>query len=242
MKGCVTLKQTIKALNLEDSSIAKSFNLTIPNQCPCCHTALLPVHLASYYIKTGGTYNSGFGQLHSLYFCPKCNECFMAHYSVSILGKSYQSQGELTSLTPYGNEHLLFSDRICSLSPDFVNIYHQSETAEQQGLAEICGLGYRKSLEFLVKDYAISLHPDKVDSIKQKMLSPCINDYIENERIKTLAIASAWIGNDETHYVRKHENYGIDQLKAFITSIVTYIDCELSVCQAETLLNSSKNH
>ena len=93
-----------------------------------------------------------------------------------------------------------------------------------------------------MKDYAISLHPDKVDSIKQKMLSPCINDYIENERIKTLAIASAWIGNDETHYVRKHENYGIDQLKAFITSIVTYIDCEISVCQAETLLNSSKNH
>ena len=236
------MKKIIKALNLENSSIAESFNLTIPDQCPCCHTALIPVHLSSYYIKTGKTYDSDSGKLYSLYFCPKCNECFMAHYSVYILKQTYQSYGELCYLTPYGCKSLFFSDRICGLSPDFVNIYHQAEKAEQQGLSEICGLGYRKSLEFLVKDYAISFYPDEVDSIKQKMLSPCINDYIKCKEIKSLAIASAWIGNDETHYVRKHEDYGIEQLKAFISAIVSYIDSELSVRQAETLLNSSKNH
>lgn len=240
MNGCVILKKVIDAINLEDQSVIKSFTLQIPDQCPSCHTALIPLHLTSYYVEMGDMYNSGFGKLYSFYFCPKCNECFMAHYSITILGSGYQSYGELAFLTPYGDTKLAFSDRISCLSPDFVNIYHQSEKAEQQGLSEICGLGYRKSLEFLIKDYAIASHPDQAGAIKNEMLSPCIQKYIDSAKIKSLALASAWIGNDETHYVRKHEDYGIEQLKAFIAAIVSYIDSELSLLQADALLNSSK--
>lgn len=165
----------------------------------------------------------------------------MAHYTIQIMGYGYQSHGDLQYLTPYGDAKLHFSERIKVLSPNFVTIYHQSEKAEQMGLSEICGLGYRKSLEFLVKDYAIAFNPDNEDDIKNQMLSPCIKNFIDNKKIKALATASAWIGNDETHYVRKHEDFRIDHLKAFIAAIVSYIDSELSFLQAESLLNNSKN-
>ena len=74
----------------------------------------------------------------------------------------------------------------------------------------------------------------------QAVLSPCINTYIDNPRIKTLATASAWIGNDETHYVRKHEDYNLEHLKIFISATVSFINSELSYLKAEQLLNTPK--
>ena len=164
----------------------------------------------------------------------------MAHYHVTIMGYGYRSTGALLSLSPCSEDKTSFSDKINSLSPNFVEIYHQSEKAENMGLTEICGLGYRKALEFLVKDYAITFNPGDSDTIKRKLLSPCINDHIDNKRIKSLATASAWIGNDETHYIRKHEDYNLGHLKAFISAIVSYIDSELSYLEAESLLNKPK--
>ena len=48
------------------------------------------------------------------------------------------------------------SDIISELSPNFCEIYNQAYIAEQTNLMQICGTGYRKSLEFLIKDYLIS--------------------------------------------------------------------------------------
>ena len=72
------------------------------------------------------------------------------------------------------------------------------------------------------------------------MLSPCIQNYIDNQRIKNLATASAWIGNDETHYARKHEDYNVKDLLAFIDAIETFINADLSAFEAEKLINNSK--
>lgn len=240
MKGMIFIKTHITSTNLSNLSENHDFKLEIPSQCPCCHTALSPVFLDSFYIAKNSYSSSECGELFSLYFCPKCEKCFLAHYKVDILGYRYQSTGTLTHLTPYGSEKTAFSNKIVSLSPSFVEIYHQAEKAENIGLSEICGLGYRKALEFLVKDYAIAFNPDDSDAIKSKMLSPCITDYIDNKRIKSLATASAWIGNDETHYLRKHEDYNLNHLKAFISAIVSYIDSELSYLEAEALLNKPK--
>lgn len=66
----------------------------------------------------------------------------------------------------------------------------------------------------------------KPESIKSLMLSPCINKYIDNPKIKTLATASTWLGNDETHYVRKHEDYNIEHLKVFISSVAAFIESD----------------
>ncbi len=99
-------------------------------------------------------------------------------------------------------------------------------------------MGYRKALEFLIKDYAIYRHPENEEDIKTSPLAKCIKEYCDNEKIKDLATACAWIGNDATHYVRINEDYSIPELKAFINAAVTLIEAELSFDEATKLLNS----
>lgn len=81
----------------------------------------------------------------------------------------------------------------------------------------------------------------KPESIKSLMLSPCINKYIDNPKIKALATASTWLGNDETHYVRKHEDYNIEHLKVFISSVAAFIESDLAYAKATALLNAPKS-
>jgi hypothetical protein len=126
------------------------------------------------------------------------------------------------------------------MSPRFVEIYHQAESAEQFGLTELCGVGYRKALEFLVKDFAISYYPGESEKIRALQLSPCISSYIDNQQLKDLARASAWIGNDETHYTRKHEDYNLEHLKTYIDAIVSYITFNLTAQEAQELLSKPK--
>ena len=146
--------------------------------------------------------------------------------------------GCIVSQYPASTSKTSFSKNVSLLSPKFVEVYHQAESAEASKLTELCGIGYRKALEFLVKDYAISSHPEHKEQIESSLLSKCITDYIDNEKIKTLAKASAWIGNDETHYVRKHQDYNVHDLKRFIKATVAYIEYELSFAEAFDFLNN----
>lgn len=141
---------------------------------------------------------------------------------------------------PIAKNKTAFSEKLATVSPHFVRIYHQAEMAEAQGMTEICGMGYRKALEFLVKDFACMMNPDEEDDIKKLPLSACINNYIESNRIKTLATASAWLGNDETHYVRKHEDYDTEDMKIFIKSLVPFIESELAFLEAQEFIESKK--
>ena len=89
-----------------------------------------------------------------------------------------------------------FSDNINELSPTFVSLYNQASVAETNiQIYGLAGIGYRKSLEYLIKDYLIKIkHQDK-DTIIKMDLGNCVNK-LEGQ-IKTIAKASIWIGNDE---------------------------------------------
>lgn len=211
-----------------------SFSIELPRQCPHCNKGLEPKFLSAYHLD--GTHKS---VLFVLFFCPVCDSCFIGVYGIAHHGYG-SSSTYLIHLFPYGDEKTIFSDKLVELSPSFVKIYHQAEKAEQLGLDEICGIGYRKALEFLVKDYAILMNPESEDKIKKQNLSPCISEHIDNPRIKALATASAWIGNDETHYVRKHQDYDLSHLKAFVSAMVSYVDSELHYLEAYAFLNQPK--
>ena len=94
-------------------------------------------------------------------------------------------------------------------------------------LMEICGVGYRKALEFLIKDYIIQgKSEDIVDKIKKIRLAKCIDDYVEDEKLKAVAKRAVWLGNDETHYVRKWENKDVQDLKGVIRLTILWIEKE----------------
>lgn len=123
-----------------------------------------------------------------------------------------------------------FSNTIRNVSPDFETIYNQAYHAEQIHLDQICGVGYRKALEFLIKDYLIS-HVVETDAdkvvIKKTFLDKCIQDYVPNEQVKIVARRAVWLGNDETHYTRKWENKDVSHLKRLIDLTVRWIESDI---------------
>lgn len=221
MKGMFLMTTEITAFNLDpnDSSTC-DFQIQLPRKCPICSTAHASSPVCSGYLH--GRY--GDAKLYSMFFCPSCESAFFVSYRVTDDYSNYSKTcGTIIAQYPNPSTTTPFSEEISILSPKFVEIYHQSEIAESTNLTEICGIGYRKALEFLVKDFAIHEHPEDKEIIEKKLLSQCIKNYIDDDRIKTLAERSAWIGNDEAHYVRKQEDRDVSDLKNFIKAIVYFI-------------------
>lgn len=241
MKSIIKASNIGYVENIPDKNYKEweEFEIETPTICPCCGTALKPTYLSSYYRKDDRIEYKN--RLVVFYSCPGCREYFIATYLFHTTPYVPSYSTTFINLIPHEESKTSFSENIQKLSSCFVDIYNQAEIAESRGLVDICGLGYRKALEFLVKDYAIRLYPNKCEDIKKKMLVSCINEYIDNKKIQILAKASAWIGNDETHYVKKHEEYNLDHFKTFINAIVTYVDAELAVTDAESLICTSKS-
>lgn len=227
------IKKTIYSCeSLNDNLSEKNLEIEYPSVCPMCHKSGDPSYLSSYYIDDEHTSPNLF--VH--FFCQNCERTFLGNYYIG----PYHDKTEFESFEPvYDVEEREFSKHIKALSPDFCSIYNQAYASQQYRLNDISGMAYRKALEFLVKDYAIFLHPDDKEAIIKAPLSQCINNYIDNGKIKHLAMASAWIGNDETHYERKQQEYNVDDLIEFINAIVSFIDFDISAMNAERMIEGN---
>lgn len=231
------MQRTTKLINLVDS-FDYTFSYLEVTSCPICKAHISPRNLSStLFRKDNGEYHTSV-----LNYCTACNSTFLSDYIVNRIANDSRTDGykRFSSCIPPICEpnrfkEKSFDEHIGNLSPSFVKIYNQALAAECASLDEIAGLGYRKSLEFLIKDFAIAEHPDDEAKIKSMLLSPCIKTYIDDPRIKTLAERSAWIGNDEAHYVRKQEDRDVSDMKSFITATVYFISMILITKDAETI-------
>lgn len=200
-------------------------------KCPMCHTSFDGSSLSAHHSKAyrdDGSEISDCIVLYVTHFCHACNEVFLAAY----YGRYSYSDFKNFYAVPRRHIDESFSESIKKLSPSFVSTYNDALEAEQQNLFSICGLGYRKALEYLIKDYLIFRHPEEKEEILNTFLGNLINNKLDNERIKILASRSAWLGNDEAHYLKLHEGYDVQDLKQFINAMVTFFDAELSVDKA----------
>jgi hypothetical protein len=117
-----------------------------------------------------------------------------------------------------------FPIEILKYSKQFVEIYKQALTAETNGLTEICGLGYRKAFEFLLKDFLLKKNPKtEHEKIKNMMLSPCINQYVTSDEIKLVSHRVLWLGNDQAHYLKKWKGKTLTDLKYLIDLTIKWI-------------------
>lgn len=200
----------------------KHQNLPPFGKCPMCHTATDPtgLHARSFQRDLSGERKK---YVYVLAQCtsPLCQEIFLALYERQ--GVDY----ELLDSMPKAPPPALFPDSIARISPNFLTIYSQAIAAEIAGLDQIYGMALRKAVEFLVKDYAKISNPDvdasKIEGIN---LGPCIENYIASETIKECAKRMAWIGNDETHYVRLFDKPMIEEMKELIDATVYWIAYE----------------
>lgn len=117
-------------------------------------------------------------------------------------------------------------EAIRELSPAFEDVYNEAYAARQMGYSQICGGGYRKALEVLLKDYASFLHPDKRDEILRMELGNCIKQYIDSEAIQVFANRASWLGNDQLHYTRTWTELDIFDLETLVEQSITAIELE----------------
>lgn len=206
--------------------------LELPSKCPICETGYANLPLISYFIQSDSSCFAA--TIYSLHLCPHCEKCFMVTYSAS--GNYNCLETKISEIFPHPESCTKFPLRISDLSPKFVEIYLQAEKAENSGLSEICGLGYRKALEFLLKDFAIHTHPELAEQIKSAPLNQCIKKYISAENIRTLAERSAWLGNDEAHYIKKHNDRDVSDMKSFVEACVYFISMTLVTEDASSMV------
>lgn len=148
-----------------------------------------------------------------------CQQFFLGYYG-------RVGEGNLLSIRPIKPLISHFPKSVKQISPSFVAVFAEAEEASQLGLSQIAGPGYRKAFEFLIKDYAISLAPDKEDDIKHKFAGSVVSEYIQDARIQAVAKRSLWLGNDETHYLRKWTDHDVSDLVNLIKLTANWIEID----------------
>ena len=216
---------------------------TLPDKCPCCHQGIEPLYKFSFFHDNDYPEQTlVFVQV--VYQCPRlqCRRIFIADY-VQDNRDHRQRPGkfELRGLSPLWFEKTVFPELIQKVSPSFGIIYNEAAHAEARGLTNVAGPGYRKALEFLIKDFLISREPEQGETIKATWLDNLIKTKIDDQNLKTCAKLATWLGNDETHYLRLWEDKDIGDLKKLITLTVNWTEsCLLTDEFAKSMPQKSK--
>jgi len=170
-----------------------------PSECPLCHVAITPIdtNLAAKTIGSGGV-----AIAERVFVCPneKCEHIFIARYKFAGRTPQNQELYRLLECLPVEIASPSQSETIVKVSPDFCSIYAQAYKAEKYGFVLVAGPGYRKALEFLIKDYIISEFTEKDEALAVKkstvekmQLGACIATYIKSDQIKEIAKRAAWL-------------------------------------------------
>lgn len=192
----------------------------IPDECPVCHSHIAPEFKLAYALAPNQP-------AQVVWRCTndRCDQLFVTKYTWSA--EHNNSLYQLVKSEPVKPTQRSFSDEIVGTSPDFVSIYSEASAAEEYGLLHVCGPGYRKALEYLLKDYLITLSPLDSVKIKAESLGTCINSRVSNPKLKECAKRAAWLGNDETHYERRWMEQDLQDLKTLIELSVRWIEIQL---------------
>ena len=194
-----------------------------PDQCPICHAKVIPTPIAA-------TLRTASAGVEIAYVCPNrnCREMFIAYFDAPSrdLTDPVRSACRYRAARPVKPIELVFAKSIKDISPNFCEIYNEGHAAESFDLKQVCGVAYRKSIEFLIKDYLIKKHPDDAEAIKRALLGNCIENYITDHNIKQVSKRAVWLGNDRTHYERRWVNKDLADLKRMIQLVLHLIDAE----------------
>lgn len=202
---------------LEGGKEAVQIN-AFPDHCPICHVGIHPNFVTSLHGRMKE-------DVEALFTCPKvtCKKMFIGSYRQNGMNGYYY----LSAVSPNTFKSAIVAKEAAEISPQFAEIFSQASQAEGYGLEAVAGVGYRKSLEYLIKDYCVAQHPSKEDDIKKQPIGQVINHFVTNENVKQCAKRAVWIGNDETHYVKKWVDKDIKDLKLLIQITVNWIQQEV---------------
>jgi len=216
------------------NGINGSIQINEVNQCPSCKHAIKPLLLSSISFKD----ETGLFFFSCLYLCKACYNSFICQYKLDSKAgtkPTFSTIATLDFIAPIRCNTEKFDTFISDSFPNFVSIYNQALAAESYSLSEISGIGFRKALEFLIKDFLILKNPDKKESIEKTVLGNCINNFVDNPQLKIAASRAVWLGNDQTHYIQKFTDNDVNDLKRLIRLTVHWISMILETEEAEKI-------
>lgn len=213
--------------NISFTSRYANLDLDVRSTCLYCGVAIDPKIIGTYYNQAEPRY---------CYLTLQCTNCDNV-WADTYWDYTGRENFELQNKQLYKPTVSRISDSIQKLSPQGSRIYEQSLQAEVDGYDTLVGMGLRKALEFFLKDFLILTNPEEEDTIKSKLLGQVISDYIQEPTLLSLAKATSWLGNDETHYVRRHTDQDLQDLKKFLNATIHYLEYQLTILDAQDFVN-----
>lgn len=227
------------SFNYPSSSNHSSANVEVDEYCPHCKMPMSPKLI---YAIASNLYDIGKNSVCVLLQCSRssCQKFFALEFPFLRRNGSPSIERVYPAVKYTYSPHLEnnLPKNLNDTFPEFKKIYDQSLEAESMGLDEIAGVGYRKAVEFLLKEFVIYKDTNKREEIEKKFLGKVISeDLTDLPRIQALAKATVWIGNDETHFVKVHTDKDLKDMKEFLSAAALYISAELKTDEAEKFIN-----
>lgn len=185
--------------------------VNIPALCPICGVSNNPT--------TNGLQTSS----NFAFFSHHCTACNQTHYSIQDISEDI---GLCRAVYP-NSQPTDLPDQIVNFSSRFVKMYRDAEFAESNDAFDLAGVGYRASLEILLKDYALEFDLDNLESIAKTNLNNAISKYFKNDLdVQIAADVVRIIGNDYAHW-KKEDDYDLDILKSYLQIFINLINTKL---------------
>lgn len=209
-------KNCMASMGINNNSF--NFMLQQPMICPFCNAyedgtisqrSLFPRETNKYY----GIIS---------YVCTHCRKIYLVVYDIDV----YQKKALPVEIYP--TVSLSYSnDEISKLSPRFIDMYNQALKAESEGNIELSAMGFRASLEILVKDFAVvELHKERSTVVK-KSLYDAIGEYLGNQELVSSGDVIRILGNDYAHYERKYPEQDFKMLKSYMEIFIHLVETKL---------------
>ena len=203
--------------------LEKSILFSAPPFCPLCNIRNRPIIVSENFLRE---------RAYIFFICSNCDSSFLGIYTFNPLPENETPVNpfptyplSLEKLFPNQLHYEEFPE-IQTFSPSFAIIYSQTLSAEKEGLTELTGMGFRKALEFLVRDYLVFLEPEKEEDIRKLTFANCIKKL--DTDLQEVADGANWLSNDFVHYTKMHHEFNIEDLKEFIDLFVAKIQAKVA--------------
>lgn len=199
---------------------ALDFDLKKPMLCPYCNAYEDGSKVDTYLFNESENIRYGIVR----YRCTHCQKIYLVVYTLNMQLKEASVEAIVPSIT------IRFENQILQdLSPRFIDMYNQALAAESAGSIELAAIGFRASLEILVKDYAVQELNQSKEEVAKKHLVKAIEEYLKQDDLLKAADVVRILGNDYAHYERKYPEHDFELLKSYMQIFLSIIQTQLMI-------------